>query len=473
MLLYNELSRYLSNESNDRAYSYEALQTHDMQHAYRFLPCRDELAHLTHDGDVAFSPETLCTNDPATSHNDYFAYYGAALAHTPVADRNLKQTYELLLEWIARDFQRAYDALCGCCPVVQAILEKYSSVILFWAALHNGGLIRFDELLPTLATKFAQFAFKPSPDTYILFWIHPNRHTIGWSVATPTNNSIVFDTLHNRFVTRSRLFARPFYPTTIAISRFLDSPTYYNDIAAHRALYVEYLEHVAPSTVVKQLSFASFYQREQQSFSATATFKPRDALAVLHDYGELTRSTRALCLLAHFATWLTTQHYDRIVDILLPRMPSPSTSTASNNSIIAASDEQRARFARFILTLSAPLAHVKIAYESVPIKKGSILLGEISNFPDSFVIVDDHQNVHEPDVAVQLGYVSQARVDLVTTWLEQQATMLGTFISQIRKGQLEGFNAYATNFMDLHSRPTDAKVPMWQPNAARSTTKTE
>ena len=119
------------------------------------------------------------------------------------------------------------------------------------------------------------------------------------------------------------------------------------------------------------------------------------------------------------------------------------------------------------------MAHVQIVYESVPIKKGSILLGEIINFPDFLIVRDEEGREYNADVAVQLGYVSRARVDLVTTWLEQQSSMLGTFISQLRKGDVTGFTAYANNFVDLYSRPNDAKTPMWQPNAERAIIKTD
>ena len=255
LILFNELSRYLSNELYDKAYSFDSLQSSDVAHQYRFIPCRDELYHTLHYGDTLFTPDHLRPPDSATSQSDYFSFYGTALLNSPVADRNLRTTYELLLERIAREFQRASDTLCGFCPVVQVIAEMYTTVILIWAALHNGAVIRFGDLPPSLANRFTQLASNPHSDAHILIWIHPNRTTVGWSVVTPADDTIVLDTLHNRFATHGCLLHRPFYPTTVSIRHFFESPTYHHDLGHNRAQYVTFVENATLASLVKQLSF--------------------------------------------------------------------------------------------------------------------------------------------------------------------------------------------------------------------------
>jgi hypothetical protein len=108
LLRYHELSFGLYKEETPSEYEYAQLLIADAARIpSRFTPIRDELQTRIYSGSH-YSPTQFLPDDLEEGKRKYFERYRTALDVTTrrIAHHNLKNTYDLLLEWTTRQLQR-------------------------------------------------------------------------------------------------------------------------------------------------------------------------------------------------------------------------------------------------------------------------------------------------------------------------------------------------------------------------------
>ena len=457
LILYHDLYLNLHIEATSHEYLFDSLTQTDASRPFEYLPTRDELQLTVYGGDSTVIPPSYAT-DIDEGDRAYFNYYGSALENRPVADRNLKQVYELLLEWHARTIERAVGTFAKT-TILAELSADYAKALIIWAALHNGCLIRISDLPPSMNSVLKPLTDRLHADSALHLWIHPDRQTVGWAeVRSPNNNRVFFDAslfTFNQYATVSQSHS---LVSTVALTRFIDRPTYDAEFSTNKAALNTFLDHPSASKLVTQWSFLAYYEREQPLLTS-ATFRPSHAHKMLCDYGEFLRSTRTLCLLAHFNTWLTTRNFDRIANLVVPR---PSLLPASTLDSI---DRNRALLIRLLDNLGLPFATVRINYHYFTVEgpsiRGKKITGQIRDYPNSISVIDEKGNELDVDEAVDRDLISEDEKNRASAWLDSQIQRLGIFISKLGKGDVHAFNDYVNNFDDPFSRPNDAKRPSW------------
>ena len=353
--------------------------------------------------------------DTPQNRRDYFEHYGSVLdsVRRPRAYTNLLRTYELLPEWTARQIARATRVLPNDSHAVEELRADYATIIMFWAMLNDGCLLLLRDLHPRIIQKFNRHVSAPAlpTDTYVYFWIHPNRQTIGWiEVPVPDPNTVIFDVARNRFV-MVRHYSLRFYDASCTATNILDAVTYNNATIEHRAELTEYLRSGTPSYFSRQYSYLSYYARQQQALP-TAQLRPFHAAQLLQSHMEAYKSTYTVSILSHLATWLIEEQYRKDI----PKVIYPSTIRTPNTNESVAIDQRRNELLLTIKSLQDPHSYIKIVSDPIGVARLT-LIGHILDFPTSIKVVDSDSYELEPQDALQRGLISKTKIDEANEWV--------------------------------------------------------
>ena len=447
LLLLHELSQYLANESNLDDYRFESLQQRDIDVIYRFTPIRDDLELVVY-GATPYTPLSFSIADQA----EYFRFYGSALIARSHALRNLSVTYELTLEWYARELQRASTSLASNDRAIQQLRDDYTTILILWACLHDGCLLQLKDLPSSLLTRFQNYyKDKLSKQLFIFLWLHPSRDTLGWVlIQQPNENSLVFNVAQRRFVLYRQHQSR-FRDVNVSFDRPLEATSYSNDVAQYRPLYANYLSTHNATLFARQLSFLHFLQREQLLLNSNDTaFRPSHARRMLNDYYALHTDVATLSTISHLRQRLVRAEFDQVSRFLLPD---------------SAPDAEQRSFIEALRHVFEPFTYVRITYSSFGVMRDNSVLGNITDYPDSYVVVDEFGTEHLSSDAIRLHLINQQTNRNIVDWLDEQESKLGKLIKTIKNNDFSALERYASTFADPFSRDVDKKVPKWQPSA--------
>ena len=460
LLLYGELRQFLTNEADDTIFGHNEIQARDVSNTSRYIPIRDELHNEIH-GSSPIIPTSLVNADIPFEFHNYFEYYGATLdKHTrPNAYSNLVRTYELLLEWMNRQLQRASTLLPPNSHAIRQIQTDYSTIIMLWAMLTGGCLVRICDLPERITTNLATLITPDLDKTaYLFMWLKPDRQSVSWIIINqPDQNSVVFDARNNRFVLVRHLEDR-YLPTTYASQQPIQQPTYMREITDNRDEFVQYFSTATPSLLIRQLSLLHYYEREQLLYP-NVSLHPIHVRKLLNDYDELYKSSYTTSIISHLAAWLVLPaKQNSVANVIYPK----SIAALNTPSESAAIDKRRIDLIAQLQNLHEPPYYIKIEYETIGVARLT-LVGHIVDFPTSIKIVDPYGKLHEADQAKKRKLMSPTKIDEANKWIEKQTSQIWSLTNSLLKGDTTVFNAYISKYNDTISREADRKVPRWQP----------